>query len=46
MRKRRIKLLNNKYHIQLIKGQRHFTYPLRCLRVPLVEYHWTRVLIN
>jgi hypothetical protein len=51
MRKRRIKLLNNKYiiayHIKLIKGQMYFTYPLRCLRVPLVEYHWIRrTLIN
>jgi hypothetical protein len=21
----------------------NFTYPLRCLRVPPVEYHWSRV---
>jgi hypothetical protein len=46
MRKRRIKLLNNKYIIvcrkKLIKEQRYFTYPLGCLRVPPVEYHWSR----
>jgi len=22
----------------------NFTYPLRCLRVPPVEYHWSRLL--
>jgi hypothetical protein len=52
MRKRRIKVLNNKYinacHIKLIKEYGDFMYPLRCLRVtpgvrvPLVEYHCPR----
>jgi hypothetical protein len=23
----------------------NFTYPLRCLRVPPVEYHWSRMLV-
>jgi hypothetical protein len=37
MRKRRIKLLNNillPIIYKLIKEQRYFTYPLRCVRVP------------
>jgi hypothetical protein len=49
MRKRRNKLLNNKYiivcHIKINKEQRYFTYPLGCtpgVRVPPVEYHWSR----
>jgi hypothetical protein len=52
MRKRRNKLLNNKYIIIYIFL--NFTYPLRSLRIPLgvlvpqVEYHcscvWTSVM--
>jgi hypothetical protein len=24
----------------------NYTYPLRCLRVPQVEYHWPKVLVK
>jgi hypothetical protein len=47
MRKRRIKLLNNKYIIIIMYTYifLNFTYPLRCLSVPQVEYHWSRAVV-
>jgi hypothetical protein len=34
-----IKLLNNKYLIIIIIYFSNITYPVRCLRVPQVDYH-------
>jgi hypothetical protein len=42
MGERRITLLNNKYVIIIYIYILNFTYPLRCLRVPQVEYHCSR----
>jgi hypothetical protein len=42
MRTRKLKLLNNKYIIIIYFFK--FPYPLRCICVPQVEYHWSRYL--